>query len=143
MVEGWIHNLCRKPESQTSTLNTLYNFPIIHTVLIGVEYIMLISLVTQTDTVPCVEDISTVLLPYREQILTPKMPKRSLYGSSARIGNKNFLKSRKIRFYYIKGLKTPICTIVIVFFSLFVVSNHLKFQKLLDSKLKENFLKKV
>ena len=54
----------------------------------------------------------------------------------------HFLKSTKIRYYYIKRLKTPICTILIVFSSLFVVSNHLKFQKLLDSKLRENFLKK-
>ena len=67
----------------------------------------------------------TVLLPYREQNLMPKMPKCSLYGRSAPLGNKDFLKSRKIPSYYIKGPKPPICIIVIVFSSLFLVSNHL------------------
>ena len=80
----------------------------------------------------------TVLLPYREQNLPPKIPKCSLYGRSARIGNKDFLKSRKIRSYYIKGPKTPICTIVIVFSSLSVISDPLKFQKL---KLTQTSLK--
>ena len=42
--------------------------------------------------------IFTVLLPYREQNLTPKMPKCSLYGRTARIGNKDFLISRKKAF---------------------------------------------
>ena len=72
----------------------------------------------------------------------PKMPKCSLYGRSALLENKDSLKSRKIPSYYIKGPKSPICIIVIAFSSLFVVSNPLKFQKLLDSKLSENFLKK-
>ena len=71
------------------------------------------------------------------------MPKCSLYGRSALIGNKDLLNSRKIRSYLIERPKTPICTIVIVVSSLLVVSNHLKFQKLLDSKLRENFLKKM
>ena len=65
------------------------------------------------------------------------MPKCSLYGRSARIGNKDILKSRKICSYYIKRPKTPISTIIIVFSSLFVVQNHLKFRKLLDSKFRE------
>ena len=69
------------------------------------------------------------------------MPKCSLYGRSALIGNKDLLNSRKIRSYYIERPKTPICTIVIVVSSLLVVSNHLKFQKLLDFKLRENFSK--
>ena len=93
-------------------------------------------------TVNNAQILVTVLPPYREQNFTPKMPKCSLYWRSALIGNKDFLISRKTSFYYIKGPKTPICTIVIVFLSLFVVSNHVKFQKLLDSKLRENFLKK-
>ena len=70
------------------------------------------------------ENPITVLLPYREHKLTPKMPKYSLYGRSARVGIKDFLKSRKIRSYYIKGPKTPICTILMVFFNLFVASNQ-------------------
>ena len=61
--------------------------------------------------------MNTVLLPYREQNLMPKMPKCSLYGRSARVGNKDFLKSRNIRSYYIRGPKPYICTVVIVFFS--------------------------
>ena len=60
----------------------------------------------------------TVLGPYSEQNLTPKMPICSLWGHSKM--HKNTL---------LELLKTPICTKVIVFSSLFVVSNHLKFQK--------------
>ena len=59
----------------------------------------------------------TVLCSHREQNLPPKMPKCSLWEQSAPIGNKDFLKNKKIRFYYIERLKRPICIIVIIFSS--------------------------
>ena len=90
-------------------------------------------------TVNNAQILVTVLPPYREQNFTPKMPKCSLYGRSARIGNKDFLKSRKIRSYYIKGPKTPICTIVIVLSSPFVVLNNLKFKKIAWFQIEREF----
>ena len=51
-------------------------------------------------------------------------------GAECPYREQGFSKIHKICYFYIKHLKTPICTIVIVFSGLFVVSNQFKFQKL-------------